>query len=253
VLDHRNLIAPGEGALAGPPAETVPTLRLHDVYKRFGRVEVLRGIDLDVWPGEIVSLVGENGTGKSTVVQCVAGSVQPDRGTVSVAGNPLVAQLSDAREHGIAVVWQDLALCDNLSVVANLFLGDEIRDRATLDDRAMVAEASALFDALHLVSTDLQRPVGTLSGGQRQLVAIARAVRRRCWCSTSPPLRSVSTRRWSSNASSTICARPALRSCWCRTGSTRCSGSPTGSPSCAKDASARSRRHSKCIPTTSSR
>ncbi|MEY2461903.1 MAG: D-xylose transport system ATP-binding protein, partial [Acidimicrobiaceae bacterium] len=84
-----------------------------------------------------------------------------------------------ARDQGVAVVWQDLALCDNLSVVANLFLGDELRDGMILDDRTMAAEAAVLFDALHLAPTDLQRPVGTLSGGQRQLVAIARAVRRK--------------------------------------------------------------------------
>jgi signal transduction histidine kinase/ABC-type multidrug transport system ATPase subunit len=178
VLDRRSPVAADVGAPVAPARLMVPTLRIHHVHKPFGRVEVLRGIDLDVWPGEIVSLVGENGTGKSTVVQCVAGSVQPDRGTVSVAGNPLVAEPSDARAHGVAVVWQDLALCDNLSVVANLFLGDELRDGMTLDDRTMITEASVLFDALHLSFSDLQRPVGTLSGGQRQLVAIARAVRR---------------------------------------------------------------------------
>lgn len=146
-----------------------PILRLHQVHKRFGRLDVLRGVDLTVWPGEIVSLVGENGTGKSTVVQCIAGTYQPDRGTVVVSGG---------RDQGAAVVWQDLALCDNLSIVANLFLGDELRDGVILDDRSMIAEATDLFDALHLAPTDLQRPVGTLSGGQRQLVAIARAVRR---------------------------------------------------------------------------
>jgi signal transduction histidine kinase/ABC-type multidrug transport system ATPase subunit len=131
-----------------------------------------------VWPGEIVSLVGENGTGKSTLVQCIAGTYQPDRGSVDVSGDPLVANPFGARAQGVAVVWQDLALCDNLSIVANLFLGDELRDGVVLDERTMVAEAAELFDALHLAPTDLQRPVGTLSGGQRQLVAIARAVRR---------------------------------------------------------------------------
>ena len=179
MLDRLAPSAPSAArATTGYEAVTIPTLRLQNVHKRFGHLDVLRGIDLSVWPGEIVSLVGENGTGKSTVVQCIAGTYQPDRGTVDVAGNPLVADPFGARAQGVAVVWQDLALCDNLSIVANLFLGDELRDGAILDDRSMIAEASALFDALHLAPTDLQRPVGTLSGGQRQLVAIARAVRR---------------------------------------------------------------------------
>ena len=128
-------------ATTGDEAVTIPTLRLQNVHKRFGHLDVLRGIDLSVWPGEIVSLVGENGTGKSTVVQCIAGTYQPDRGTVDVAGNPLVADPFGARAQGVAVVWQDLALCDNLSIVANLFLGDELRDGAILDDRSMIAEA----------------------------------------------------------------------------------------------------------------
>ncbi len=162
----------------GPALPERPALQVRDVYKRFGRLEVLRGVDLSVWPGEIVSLVGENGTGKTTVVQCIAGTYQPDRGAVDVAGSPLAADPFGAREQGVAVVWQDLALCDNLSTVANLFLGDELRDGGILDDRKMIAEAAELFETLHLAPTDLQRPVGTLSGGQRQLVAIARAVRR---------------------------------------------------------------------------
>src|SRR5258708_28976364 len=108
-------------------ASAAATLRLRDVHKRFGRVSVLRGVDLDVVPGEIVSLVGENGTGKSTLVQCVAGTYQPDRGTIEVGGVPLVANPFGARSQGVAVVWQDLALCDNLNVVAHIFLGDAFR------------------------------------------------------------------------------------------------------------------------------
>ncbi|MEY2462087.1 MAG: D-xylose transport system ATP-binding protein, partial [Acidimicrobiaceae bacterium] len=109
-------------------ADAAPALRVRGVHKRFGRLEVLRGIDLAVRPGEIVSLVGENGAGKSTVVQCIARTYQPDSGTVEVVGRPLATDPIGARDQGVAVVWQDLALCDNLSVVANLFLGDELRD-----------------------------------------------------------------------------------------------------------------------------
>ena len=145
-----------------------PVLRVRDVHKAFGRRQVLRGVDFDLGPGEILALVGENGAGKSTVVQCVAGTVPFDRGTVDVAGG---------RE--MDVVWQQLALCDNLSVVANLFLGDERVDhRLVLDEAAMVEEAQALFARLHIPDSDVRRPVRALSGGQRQLVAIARALRR---------------------------------------------------------------------------
>jgi signal transduction histidine kinase len=151
-----------------------PALCVRGVHKRFGRLEVLRGIDLDVSRGEILSLVGENGTGKSTIVHCIAGTWLPDRGTVTLDGRAL-----GAADRRVAVVWQDLALCDNLSVVANLFLGDERCDGPRLDDRQMLAEAADLLDALHLATGDLEQPVGALSGGQRQLVAIARAVRRK--------------------------------------------------------------------------
>ena len=154
-------------------------LAVRDIYKRFGRLDVLRGVDLDLRPGEILALVGENGAGKSTVVQCIARTYPPDRGTVELAGRPLATDPLGARAQGVAVVWQDLALCDNLGVVANLFLGDERGPGPFLDDPAMVEEAQALFERLRLPPAQLGRPVGTLSGGERQLVAIARAVRLR--------------------------------------------------------------------------
>ncbi len=128
--------------------------------------------------GEILALVGENGAGKSTVVRCIARTFASDAGSFVLDGRPLAGDPIGARDQGIAVVWQDLALCDNLSIVANLFLGGESTDRGVLDDRAMADEARLLFRRLHLSTDDLFRPVGQLSGGQRQLVAIARAVRR---------------------------------------------------------------------------
>ena len=161
-----------------PAALDAAVLSLRGIHKRFGRLDVLRGVDFDLRPGEIMALVGENGAGKSTVVQCIARTYPPDRGTVELAGTPLASDPLGARAQGVAVVWQDLALCDNLGVVANLFLGDESRAGPFLDEGAMVAEAAALFERLHLPPVDLGRPVGTLSGGERQLVAIARAVRR---------------------------------------------------------------------------
>ena len=103
-------------------------LRVRGVEKRFGTLRVLRGIDLDLRAGEILALVGENGAGKSTVVQCIARSHSADsRHASRSAGQPLASDPSGARDQGVAVVWQDLALCDNLSAVANLFLGGERR------------------------------------------------------------------------------------------------------------------------------
>jgi signal transduction histidine kinase/ABC-type multidrug transport system ATPase subunit len=162
----------------GRRSERRPALRVRGLHKRFGALSVLRGVDLDLDQGEILALVGENGAGKSTVVRCVTRTNPGDGGRIELLGRPLSNDPVGARDQGIAVVWQDLAMCDNLSVVANLFLGGEHLSRRLLDDRAMVDEARALFHRLNLTSIDLQRPLGTLSGGQRQLVAIARAVRR---------------------------------------------------------------------------
>src|SRR6478735_9246580 len=153
-------------------------LRVRGVEKRFGTHRVLRGIDLDLRSGEIVALVGENGAGKSTLVQCIARTYSADSGTIQVAGHPLASDAPGARDQGVAVVWQDLALCDNLSAVANVFLGGERRHRWLLDDGAMLTEAKALFDRIHISIPDPLRPVGALSGGQRQLVAIARSLLR---------------------------------------------------------------------------
>ncbi len=170
-------IDPAEGGPRPEEVSQAPVLRVRGLHKRFGRLEVLRGVDLDLRPGEIVALVGENGAGKSTVVRCLARTDSIDAGRVELAGRPLASDPIGARDQGLAVVWQDLALCDNLSVVANLFLGDERAERFLLADVTMLNKASALFRRLNLPATDLQRPVGVLSRGQRQLVAIACAVR----------------------------------------------------------------------------
>ena len=115
----------------------LPALRVRDLHKRFGGLLVLRGIDLDLHAGEILALVGENGAGKSTLVQCVARTYSSDRGRVEMGGQPLAPDPTLARAQGLAVVWQDLALCDNLTVVANLFLGNERLDGVFLDEFAM--------------------------------------------------------------------------------------------------------------------
>jgi signal transduction histidine kinase/ABC-type multidrug transport system ATPase subunit len=130
--------------------------------KRYGQVPVLGGVDLDVQKGELLALVGENGVGKSTIVKCIAGVVTPDSGRLTrPAGR-------------IAVVWQDLSLCDNLDTVANLFLGRE-RGRLLLSDESMHLEAHRLLARFDIRIDDIRRPVGMLSGGQRQAIALARA------------------------------------------------------------------------------
>jgi signal transduction histidine kinase/ABC-type multidrug transport system ATPase subunit len=144
-------------------------LRVRDLQKRFGGLHVLRGVDLELRAGEVVALVGENGAGKSTLVECIAGAKRADSGHV---------ELLDRAAEDIAVVWQDLALCDNLSAVANLFLGNERVRGRLLDETAMASEGRRLLAELRISIDDPLAPVATLSGGQRQLVAIARAVLR---------------------------------------------------------------------------
>jgi signal transduction histidine kinase/ABC-type multidrug transport system ATPase subunit len=155
-----------------------PVLRVRGVHKRFGHLQVLRGVDLDLRPGEILALVGENGAGKSTLVQCIARTHPAESGSIELTGQPLASDAIAARDQGVAVVWQDLALCDNLSSVANVFLGSERLNGVLLDESAMAVQAKALFQRLRISIRNPYQPVGTLSGGQRQLVAIARAVLR---------------------------------------------------------------------------
>jgi signal transduction histidine kinase/ABC-type branched-subunit amino acid transport system ATPase component len=164
----------GDARTAGP----APVLQVRGVQKRFGPLWVLRGVDLALRSGEIVALVGENGAGKSTLVQCIARTYAADGGTVELAGRPLASDAIAARDQGVAVVWQNLALCDNLSTVANVFLGNERLNGRLLDEAAMAGEARELFERLHIAIGNPMRPVGSLSVGQRQLVSIARAVLR---------------------------------------------------------------------------
>ncbi|MFJ3791575.1 ATP-binding cassette domain-containing protein [Kitasatospora sp. NPDC090091] len=154
-----------------------PVLALREVSKRFGAVQALTDVDLDVHAGEVVALVGDNGAGKSTLVKTIAGVHPIDEGSISWEGREVrIARPQDAQALGIATVYQDLALCDNLDVVANLFLGRELRRHGTLDEVAMERRAKELLDTLSIRIPSVRIPIAALSGGQRQVVAIARAL-----------------------------------------------------------------------------
>jgi ABC-type sugar transport system ATPase subunit len=151
-------------------------LSLRGVSKTFGAVQALADVDLDVFAGEVVALLGDNGAGKSTLVKILAGVHPADSGSITFKGRQAtISSPIEARNLGIATVYQDLALCDNLDVVANLFLGHE-KSRFTLSEEAMEKEASTLLRQLSAKLPSLRTPVAGLSGGQRQTVAIARSL-----------------------------------------------------------------------------
>lgn len=153
-------------------------LSLRGVNKSFGAVHVLRDVDLDVRPGRVTALVGDNGAGKSTLIKGIAGIHPFDRGEVIFEGSPVhISGPRQANDHGIEIVYQDLALCDNLDVVHNMYLGREIKAGVTLDETAMEKKAAETLSGLSVRTLkSLRQQVSSLSGGQRQTVAIARAV-----------------------------------------------------------------------------
>jgi D-xylose transport system ATP-binding protein len=155
------------------------TLELRGVSKSFGSVQALRGVDFEVRDGEVMALVGDNGAGKSTLIKCVAGIYSIDSGQILFDGKPVsIHSPKDAARLGIEVVYQDLALCDNLDVVQNMYLGREEHDplfrlrEAPMEQRTIETLASLSVTTIRSV----RQPVATLSGGQRQSVAVARAV-----------------------------------------------------------------------------
>lgn len=155
-----------------------PILSLRNINKSFGAVHVLRGVDLDIYPGEVTALVGDNGAGKSTLIKCIAGIYTPESGDYLFEGKPVnVHGPRDATALGIEVVYQDLALCDNLDIVHNMFLGREKKKGITLDEANMEQLARQTLDGLSVRTVkSIRQTVSSLSGGQRQTVAIARAV-----------------------------------------------------------------------------
>ena len=158
---------------------TAPTLELRGVSKHFGSVEALQEVDFEVRDGEVMALVGDNGAGKSTLIKCVAGIYSTDGGEIFFDGEPVTIHgPKDAAKLGIEVVYQDLALCDNLDVVQNMYLGREERDLLfRLKEAPMEQRTSETLRGLSVTTIrSVRQPVATLSGGQRQSVAVARAV-----------------------------------------------------------------------------
>jgi signal transduction histidine kinase/ABC-type branched-subunit amino acid transport system ATPase component len=167
-----------QAAAAIPAAAPVlaPTLlRVEHVSVRFGALLALDGVDLELRAGETVALAGENGAGKSTLVRCIAGDIAPSGGRIVLDGARVAPNPIAASRNGVAVVWQDLALCDNLDIAANLLLGHERAGALRSSTRFHVAAAERLA-SLGIDLRDTTRPVSSLSGGQRQLLAVARAM-----------------------------------------------------------------------------
>jgi simple sugar transport system ATP-binding protein len=166
---------------SSPPDDPkIPRISMRGISKRFGSIEALRHVDLDLYPGQCLGLVGDNAAGKSTLTKVLSGAYLPDAGEIRLDGvavrfdNP-----ADARARRIEMVYQDLSLCDTIDVAGNLFLG---RERIAgngfvgfLDKRRMLAEARRMLDALEIRLPNLRSTVAQLSGGQRQSIAIARA------------------------------------------------------------------------------
>jgi len=171
----------------GPRSEdtadrTTPLYQARGVTRSFGRVVALRGADFSVYPGEVSAIVGDNGAGKSTLIKILSGALQPDGGELLFDGRPVrLASPQEARALGIETVYQDLALAPSLDVASNLFLGRETRQAGLLgalgflDDRAMRRKARQEMADLRIGLSSVRQPVLTLSGGQRQAIAVARA------------------------------------------------------------------------------
>jgi D-xylose transport system ATP-binding protein len=162
-------------------AEPAPVLDMRGISKQFGAVQALADVRFDVRASEVVALVGDNGAGKSTLIKVISGIYKPDRGTVRWEGREVsVGSPNDAASLGIATVYQDLALCDNLDVVANLFLGHELATHkgplGLMDELTMERRAVEVLRRLSVKIPSVRIPIASLSGGQRQSVAVARSV-----------------------------------------------------------------------------
>lgn len=157
---------------------STPLLSLKGINKSFGPVHVLKEVHLDIYPGQVTALVGDNGAGKSTLIKCIAGIYTPESGEIIFEGNKVdIDGPRAATALGIEIVYQDLALCDNLDIVHNMFLGREEKKGITLNETSMESLARKTLDGLNVRTVkSIRQTVSSLSGGQRQTVAIARAV-----------------------------------------------------------------------------
>ncbi|ANJ26116.1 ATP-binding cassette domain-containing protein [Agromyces aureus] len=176
--------AAGQAPAAGPAETRTPILRARRLVKTFGRVVGLDGVSLELYPGEVLAIIGDNGAGKSTLIKCLTGAEIPDEGEIFLDENPVhFKRPQDARAAGIETVYQNLAVSPALDVAANLFLGREVRKRGILgsvfrvvDQKGMREKARNELTALGISTLqDVTVPVENLSGGQRQAVAVARA------------------------------------------------------------------------------
>jgi simple sugar transport system ATP-binding protein len=164
------------------PAQTAPLLEVRNLSKHFGAVRALNDFSMVVQPGEVVALAGDNGAGKTTLIKAISGVFQPTGGEILLRGQPVTfATPHEARDKGIETIYQDLALADNLSIGANIFLGREPMRKAfgflpVLDRKAMAVAAKKTMGRLDFHVSRLDAPVSNFSGGQRQAVAIGRAV-----------------------------------------------------------------------------
>jgi len=159
-----------------------PLLQATNIKKSYGHVQAVRGADFTVYPGEIVSLIGDNGAGKSTLVKILSGTVTPDSGTIEMRGREIKFDgPTSARDHGIETVYQDLALAPDLDPASNLYLGREVFRKGLLgrmgflDKKVMIHNAQMQLSQLGVKLKDITAPIGDLSGGQKQSVAVARA------------------------------------------------------------------------------
>jgi fructose transport system ATP-binding protein len=173
-----------EGAQVSSTVGTTPVLEARGLVKTFGRVVGLDGVDLDLYPGEVLAIIGDNGAGKSTLIKCLSGALSPDQGTVKLGGETVrFRSPQDARAAGIETVYQNLAVAPALDIASNLFLGRERRRSGVLgsvfrmlDAPGMRRDATQHMKSLGIGTVqDIAQPVETLSGGQRQAVAVARA------------------------------------------------------------------------------
>ncbi len=162
---------------------TEPLLSVRNITKRFGGLVAVDNVSCQINRGEVVGLLGDNGAGKSTLIKCISGVYRADEGEIFFDGKPVhFSHPIDARSHGVETIYQDLALANNLDVGANIFLGREVKKRyfggliETLDDPHMLRESRQTLDSLQIHFPSLTEPIENLSGGQRQAVAIARAV-----------------------------------------------------------------------------